>query len=137
MAWFIPITNNLIAPKFAALFYKNIKLRYRAPSGVILDQDTRIISKFWAKIYTYSLIKRRISTAFYLQTNSQTKILNRILENYLRAYTNLEQVNWAKLLPSAKYAYNNSYSSSTTITPFIALYAYNLELQFDIKDNIT
>ena len=41
------------------------------------------------------------------------------------------------LLPSAKYAYNNSRSSSTNTTPFIALYSYYLELRFDIEDTVT
>ena len=41
-------------------------------------------------------------------------------------------MNWAKLLPSAEFAYNNSRSSSTKITPFMALYSYNPELRIDI-----
>ena len=43
-------------------------------------------------------------------------------------------MNWAKLLSSAKFAYNNSKSSSTQITPFIALYSYNPKLRVDIED---
>ena len=46
-------------------------------------------------------------------------------------------MNWAKLLPSAEFAYNNSRSSSTKITPFIALYDYNPELRIDVADTIT
>lgn len=46
-------------------------------------------------------------------------------------------MNWAKLLPSAEYAYNNSCSSSTKITPFIALYGYDPELRIDIGDTVT
>src|SRR6202035_4800660 len=66
------------------------------------------------------------------------EILNRILENYLRAYTSLEQMNWVKLLPSAEFTYNNSRNSSTQITPFKALYGYDPELRIDInvEDNI-
>ncbi len=108
MTKFIPTTTNIVAPEFVALFYKNIELKYGSLKGIVSDRDTRITSKFWAEIYTYSLIKRRLSTIFHLQTDGQTEILNRILENYLRAYTNLEQMNWARLLPSAKFAYNNS-----------------------------
>ena len=93
MARFIPTTTNITAPEFAALFYENIELRYGALKGIVSDRDTKITSKFWAEICTYSLIKRRLSTAFYPQTDGQTEILNRILENYLRAYTNLEQMN--------------------------------------------
>ena len=83
MARFILTTTDIAVPEFAALFHENIKLRYRAPKGIVSDQDTRITSKFWAEVYTYSLIKRRISTAFHPQTDSQTEILNQILENYL------------------------------------------------------
>ncbi len=46
MAWFILITTNLIAPEFATLFYKNIKLKYRSPYRIMSDQDIRIIAKF-------------------------------------------------------------------------------------------
>ena len=42
-------------------------------------------------------------------------------------------MNWAKLLSSAEYAYNNSRSSSTKITPFKALYGYDPELRFDLS----
>ena len=90
MAQFIPTTTDIAAPEFAALFYKNIELKYGAPKGIVSDRDTRITSKFWAKICIYSLIKQRMSTAFYPQTDGQTEILNRILENYLQAYTSLK-----------------------------------------------
>ena len=46
-------------------------------------------------------------------------------------------MNWAKLLPSAEFAYNNSQSSSTKITPFMALYSYNPELRINVADTIT
>ena len=70
------MTMDITIPKFAALFHRNIKLKYRAPKGIVSDRDTRITSKFWAEVYTYSLIKRRISIAFHPQTDGQTEILN-------------------------------------------------------------
>ena len=102
MAQFILMTTDITVPEFAALFHKNIELKYRAPKGIVSNRDTRITSKFWAEVCIYSLIKRHISTAFHPQTDDQTEILNWILKNYLRAYTR------AKLLPSAEFAYNNS-----------------------------
>ena len=64
------------------------------------------------------------------------EILNRILEGYLQAYTSLEQMNQAKLLLGAKFAYNNSRNSSTRISPFKALYKYDLDLQIDVEDAV-
>ena len=48
-------------------------------------------------------------------------------------------MNWAKLLPSTEFAYNNSRNSSTKIIPFMALYGYNPELRIDFNavDTIT
>ena len=112
IAKFIPTTTNVTALEFAALFHENIKLKYRSPTGIVSNRDTRITLKFQAEVYTYSLIKRRLSTVFHPQTDGQTKILNRMLKNYLRAYTSLEQINWSRLLAGAEYAYNNSRSLS-------------------------
>jgi transposase InsO family protein len=135
MARFIPTRGDLSAPEFAALFHESIELKYGSPRGIVSDRDTRITSKFWAEVCAYSLIKRRMSTAFHPQTDGQTEILNRILESYLRSYTNLQQMNWAKLLPAAEFAYNNSWNASTKATPFKALYGYDPELRFDVEDN--
>ena len=76
MAQFILITSDIAVPEFVALFHEYIELKYEAPKGIVSDQDTRITSKFWAKVCIYSLIKRCISTAFHPQIDSQTEILN-------------------------------------------------------------
>ena len=57
MAQFILTTSDITIPEFTALFHEHIKLKYRAPKGIVSDQDTRITSKFQAKVYIYSLIK--------------------------------------------------------------------------------
>jgi hypothetical protein len=84
-------------------------------------------------------VKRRISTAFYPQTDSQSEILNRIIENYLRAFMSIEQMNWAKLLPTAGYAYNNSWNHTIRTTLFRAMYGYDpdFHIDFDIADDTT
>ncbi len=40
------------------------------------------------------------------------------MEAYLQAFINFEQVDWAKLLPMAKFAYNNAKNASTGHIPF-------------------
>jgi hypothetical protein len=66
IAKFLLTTTDLAAPEFAALFHENIELKYSSPRGIVSDRDTRITSKFWAEVCTYSLVKRRLSTAFHL-----------------------------------------------------------------------
>jgi hypothetical protein len=66
-------------------------------------------------------MKRNLSTAFHPQTDGQTERQNQTLEQYLRAYANYEQDNWATLLPQAEFAYNNSTHDSTGYSPFKVL----------------
>ena len=75
------------------MFYREIELKYGAPTGIISDRDSKITSKFWAEVCYHALVKRRLSTAFHPQTDGQTEILNRILKHYLRTYTSDEQTN--------------------------------------------
>jgi hypothetical protein len=71
------------------------------PLLIILDQDSRITSKFWAEICSLEIIKWQLSTAFHLQTNGQSKALNQIVESYLYAYYVDEPTAWVNLLPLA------------------------------------
>ncbi len=50
------------------------------------------------------------------------------MKAYLRAFVNFEQDDWAKLLPIAKFAYNNAKIASTGHTPLISTTATTIEL---------
>ena len=63
-------------------------------------------------------IKKKLSTAFHLQTDGQTERQNSTMEAYLRAFVNWEQDNWAGLLPMAEFAYNNAKNANTGHIPF-------------------
>jgi hypothetical protein len=92
---------------------------------MVSDRDspiTIICRQFWADVCHYTVVKRKLSTAFHPQTNGQSEILDGIVENYLRAFINLEQMNWAKPLPAAMYTYNDSLNHTLKMTPFKAMY---------------
>jgi hypothetical protein len=42
---------------FARLFFKHIEYIFGMPLLIVLDQDSRIISKFWAEICSLEIIK--------------------------------------------------------------------------------
>jgi hypothetical protein len=69
-------------------------------------------------------------TAFHPQTDGQTEQQKKSMEQYLRAFSNYEQDNWAELLPLAEFAYNNSVHHSMWMTPFWANYHNHLAVQF-------
>ena len=70
-------------------------------------------------------VRLRKSTAFHPLTDGQTKRVNQSLEQHLRQYCNYEQDNWNDLLPLAEYAYNNSATTATQMSPFFANYGFH------------
>jgi hypothetical protein len=84
---FLPTRSNTTAADFAELFFQHVECRFGTPRGIISDRDSRITSRFWREVYTQTLIKRRISTAYHPQTDRQLEALNRIIQDYLYAYT--------------------------------------------------
>jgi hypothetical protein len=58
------------------------------------------------------------SSANHSQTDGQTKRVNQILEDMLRACVLHYGKNWDKCLSLAEFSYNNSYQSSLKMAPF-------------------
>ena len=54
---------------------------------------------------------------FHTQTDSQTEQQNSIMEAMLRALVNYEQIDRARFLLMAEFAYNNAKNGSTGHTP--------------------
>ncbi len=58
--------------------------------SIVMDQGLLFIFKFWSLLCYFLEIKRKLFTAFYLQTNSQIERQNSTIEVYLRAFVNWE-----------------------------------------------
>ena len=86
-ALFIPIRDDTTAADFAEVFFEHVECRFGTPRSVVSDRDSRITSDFWREVCEMKIMKRRLSTAYHPQTDGQSEALNRIIEDYLRAYT--------------------------------------------------
>jgi hypothetical protein len=64
----------------------------------------------------------RFSCAYHPQTDGQTKRVNHILEDMLRACALQYGRSWNKSLLYAKFSYDNSYQESLNMAPFEMLY---------------
>jgi hypothetical protein len=67
----------------------------------------------------------RLSTRFHPQTDGASERVNQSLEQYLRCFIDYAQDDWADLLPTAEFAFNNSIHTALGCSPFFALYGYN------------
>ena len=116
-ALFIPIKDDATAAEFAEVFFEHVECHFGTPWSIVTDQDSRIMSDFWHEVCKMKIIKWHLSMAYHPQTNGQSKALNQIIKDYLWAYTSDNQMVWAKLLPLAQFAYNNSCNHTTGMSP--------------------
>ena len=58
------------------------------PNSIITDRSFLFMSKFWFLLCYFLEIQKKLSTAFYPQTNGQTERQKSTMEVYLRAFLN-------------------------------------------------
>ena len=85
------------------------------------------MSLMWKRICELLRITRRLSTAYYPETDGATERVNQVIEHYLRYYATYWQDDWAGLLPIAMLAINNRDATSTGISPFFATHGYHID----------
>ena len=66
--------------------------------------------------------KLNFSTAYHPQTDGQTEIVNKVLEDMLCMYVRDHPKKWEEYLHLVEFAYNNHYRDSTKLSPFEILY---------------
>ena len=102
----------------ATLFMNTIGKLHGMPRSLVSDRDPLFISQFWKELFRLSGTQLRMSSAYHPQTNGQTEVLNRVLEQYLRAFVHKKPSSWGKFLPWAEWSYNTSRHSGTGVSPF-------------------
>ncbi len=125
MAHYIPCKETTDTRQFAQMFITHIFRLHGLPLDITSDRGSLFTADFWKELTRELSIDRRLSTAYHPETDGQTERVNAIMEQYLRAYCNYQQDNWAELLTTAEFCYNNTVSSTTKQTPFFANYGYH------------
>ena len=63
------------------------------------------------------------SSAYHLQTDGQTKVVNHSLGNLLRCLTGEHVKSWDQMLCQAEFANNHAFSRSMGFSPFQVVYS--------------
>ena len=113
---------HYMAYKVAVLFLDTVCKLHGFPRSLISDRDPIFISKFWRELFKLSGTKLRMSTAYHPQTNGQTEVLNKTLEQYLRAYVHRQPAHWFRFLSLAELSYNTATHVGTALSPFEVVY---------------
>ncbi|KAL8115463.1 hypothetical protein AgCh_022090 [Apium graveolens] len=121
-AHFVPLAHPYIAKSVAQHFLEGVVKLHGMPRSIISDRDPIFISHFWQEFFKMSDVKLQLSSAYHPQTDGQTEVVNRILEQYLRCFAFQKPRSWLSFLAWEEYWYNSTFHSSIGMTPFEALY---------------
>ena len=78
-------------PGLAEVIIDVVIRHHKLPDSTVLDRSSFFTSKFWPSLCYFLGIKRRLTTTFHLQTDSQTKQQNSGMEVYFQAFVNFEE----------------------------------------------
>jgi len=125
---FIPAHNTIMSMDLAHLFVLHVFSKHGIPSHVISNRGSEFVSNFFRSLGTALDMRLHFTSDYYPEGDGQTKHTNQTLEQYLYIYCNYQQDNWSKLLPLVKFAYNNTLSAITGVSPFFANKGYHLNI---------
>ena len=92
------------------------------PKTLVSDRDPIFLSDVWQDMSRLSGTALHFSTAYHPQSDGQTEVRNRGLEQYLHAFTADRPTKWTTFLPWADLALNCFHNEGIGTSPFRALY---------------
>jgi hypothetical protein len=114
-----------MAEDLPTIFTRDIWRLHCIPVNLICDWDARLTSKFRKSLIARLIIRPWMLTVFQPQTEGQTERINHTIEIFLQSFVNLHQTECVELLRLAKFAYNNSTTSTHRMTVFYPNYSYH------------
>ena len=111
-AHFLPVHTTYSTKKYAEIYLDQIIHLHGVPKTIISDRGAQFVVRFWEQLQASLGTKLTRSSAYHPQTDGQTKRVNQILEDMLRACVIQYDKNWDKCVSLAEFSYNNSYHTT-------------------------
>lgn len=121
-AHFVALKHPFSAATVAKAFITNVVRLHGIPTSIVSDRDKVFLSSFWQALFQLQGTQLCMSSSYHPQSDGQTEVMNRTLEQYLRCFTGDQPRKWVEWLSWAEYSYNTATHSSTKLTPFEAVY---------------
>ena len=125
---FIPMTINCTSEDLATLFMLHVFSKHGVPQHVTSDCGPEFISHFFHSLGKALDMRLYFTSGYHPEGDGQTEHTNQTLKQYLCIFCNYQQDNWSELLPLMEFAYNNTLSATTGISPFFANKGYHPDL---------
>ncbi len=120
------------ATEVANVLYKDIICRYGSPMRLVSDRGSNFMSSIVSELCRKMDIKRSHTSAYHPQTNSTCERVNRSLAQSIRTYIDVDQKNWADLLPGILMAFRRTESTNSTgYSPFELVFGQQMHAPID------
>jgi hypothetical protein len=128
MVHLIPTTDKVTSVEVAQLVFDGVIRLHGFPENMISDRDSKFTAKFWQALWKLSGTRLRMSTSWHPQTDGQTEVVNRAVQNMLRCYVNAKRNDWDKWLTPCEMAINNTRHVSHGYTPHFLNAGYEMRM---------
>ena len=112
------MTTNILSEGIAKVYRDKIWKIHGVPKTILSDRGLQFASKFIEDFTKVLGTKRKLSMAYYLQTDGQMERINQKIGTFLRYYVNYKQDDWTEWLAMAEFTYNDKRHTATSKTPF-------------------
>ncbi len=129
----IPCHKTIDARGMATLFIQWIYRFGHTPETIISDRGAQFISSFWHEFCRIIGVKVKLSTAYHKETDGQTEIMNRYIDQRLRPYVNYYQDNWSEMIPLMDRAQLTLPHSSIGMAPYTLQFGTEPRQSWDWK----
>ena len=118
------------------LFVMHVFSKHGVLEHVTSNRGPEFVSCFFHSLRKALDMKLHFTLGYHLEGDRQTEWTNQTLEQYLWIFCNYQQDNWYTLLLLVEFAYNNTLSATTRISPFFANKGYHLNLTVHLKQDL-
>ncbi|GAB5480202.1 MAG: hypothetical protein Marn2KO_36690 [Marinobacter nauticus] len=122
MCKFVPCTKEVSAKEYAKMFLTKVFPTSGIPEVIVSDRDPRFTSQFYKELFRLVGTDLRMSTAHHPQSDGQSEVTIRTLENFLRPYVEARPEDWSEHLSTAEFAANNAVNATTKYSPFYLMF---------------
>ena len=119
---FIALSHPFSVSTIANAYMDHVFKLHGNPTSIVSDRGPTFLSKFWQDLFKLQGVTLHLSSAYHLQSDGQTKVVNRCVEGYLRCVSGQYPQHWSSWLSLAEFWYNTNYQTALELTPFQALY---------------
>eukprot|EP00253_Pinus_taeda_P013985 PITA_13985 len=129
------VIKAAIEEKVAEFLRENIFYKFGYPRELVTDQGSQFTSNFIEYLLSHHKIKHRTSTPYHPQANGQVEVTNRALEGILTKVVSSSRRDWEDCLVEATWAYNTTWKTTTSFTPYELVYGKRALLSIEFEYN--